>query len=104
MQALYVLREIKLSKIILEGYILVADENLFAVEQELPTHIKLTREEDGCLVFNVLQDTKNINRFNVYEEFTNANAFELHQARVSNSIWGEVTANVERHYEISESS
>jgi len=88
-----------LSKIILEGYILVRNEDLPAVEQELPTHIKLTREEAGCLVFNVLQDTKNINRFNVYEEFTNANAFELHQQRVRNSKWGKVTVNVERHYD-----
>jgi len=45
-----------MSKVILEGHIIVPDADLNAVKEELDNHIKLTREEDGCLIFNVTQD------------------------------------------------
>jgi len=89
-----------MSKIILKGYILVPEIDLLAVKNELPSHIDHTRNEAGCLVFEVSQDQENTMRFNVYEEFSNKKAFSAHQERVSKSKWGEVTANVERHYEI----
>lgn len=89
-----------LSKITLKGYILVSDAALPAVRDELARHIALTREEAGCLVFEVSQDEENRNRFNVYEEFCDRSAFRLHQARVSDSEWGRITAGVERHYRI----
>jgi len=42
-----------LSKVILKGYITVLYEDLSAVREELPNHIKLTLQEEGCLVFEV---------------------------------------------------
>jgi quinol monooxygenase YgiN len=69
---------------------------------ELINHIELTRQESGCLVFKVSQDTENLNRFNVYEEFTDRNSFANHQDRVRQSTWGAITENVERHYEITD--
>ena len=74
---------------------------MFQVQAELPSHIELTRKEDGCLVFNVHQDEENKNRFNVYEEFRDQVAFDKHQERAAQSEWAKVTTNVERHYEIS---
>ncbi|MBV1875358.1 MAG: antibiotic biosynthesis monooxygenase [Cycloclasticus sp.] len=88
-------------KVTLEGYIIVPDSDLIVVVRELANHIKLTRQEEGCMFFNVSQDDENINRFNVYEEFHSQSAFELHQQRVINSKWGKITVNVERHYQIS---
>ena len=70
------------------------------IKQELNEHIELTRQEDGCLIFDVIQDADNLNKFTVYEEFINQQAFELHQVRVNKSKWGSVSKNVERHYEI----
>ena len=90
-----------MSKVVLKGYIIVADKDLSTVKQELENHKKLTRAEKGCLVFEVNQNKDNPNRFDVYEEFTNKQAFETHQARVKSSDWGRVSANAERHYEIS---
>ena len=90
----------KLSKIILEGYILVPDSDLESVKEELPSHIELTRQEEGCLVFEILQVSNNENQFRVYEEFINQNAFDLHQKRARNSKWGRISANVKRHYKI----
>ena len=89
-----------MSKVILQGYILVADEELELVTRELELHKELTREEIGCLVFEVEPDESAPNRFNVYEEFQSKGAFEHHQQRVSGSMWGKVTKNVSRHYQV----
>jgi len=88
------------SKVILQGYIIVADIDLKTVTRELVMHTKLTRTEEGCLTFEVNVDAENPNKFNVYEEFINQNAFDKHQLRVKSSNWGVVTTQVERHYQI----
>lgn len=87
-------------KVILQGYILVPDTDLTTVKNELVKHIALTRAELGCLAFKVSIDDENFNKFNVYEEFVDQYAFNQHQQRVRNSTWGQVTQNVDRHYEI----
>ncbi|MCO4786530.1 putative quinol monooxygenase [Marinomonas atlantica] len=85
---------------VLQGYILVPESDLAAVKAELPNHIALTCNEKGCIVFSVNQCVKEPLRFNVYEEFVDQLAFDLHQKRVKASLWAEVTVRVERHYEI----
>ena len=91
-----------MGKVILEGYILVRKDDLNAVTAALAGHIKLTRQEQGCLLFEVTQDNDDKNRFNVYEVFSNQTAFEFHQTRVRHSVWGTITKDVERHYQVSE--
>jgi quinol monooxygenase YgiN len=65
-------------KVTLKGFILVSDDNIYDVLSELPNHIKLTRNEAGCLVFNVIQDASNMCRFNVYEQFQDIDSFKQH--------------------------
>lgn len=89
-----------MSKVTLKGFITVADDDIINVLNELSNHIKLTRKEPGCLVFNVTQDEENRHRFNVYEEFKNKESFTLYQSRVRNSLWGKITKNVERSYNV----
>lgn len=91
-----------MAKVILKGHIIVPDSDIAAVKIELTNHIELTRQESGCLVFEVSQEAENLNRFNVYEEFTDRESFASHQDRVRESKWGAVTVNVERHYEITD--
>ncbi|MDD1779650.1 antibiotic biosynthesis monooxygenase [Enterovibrio sp. ZSDZ35] len=91
-----------MSKVILKGHILVPEPELDIVKSELENHKRLTREEAGCLVFEVSQCIENPLRFDVYEEFVDKAAFESHQKRVKSSHWGEVTSNVSRYYEIFE--
>ena len=88
-----------MNKIVLKGYIVVPDD-LVAVDQELPRHIELTKKEAGCLIFEVKQDDIEKNKFHVYEEFVNEEAFSNHQHRVRNSDWGSITKNIERFYEV----
>ncbi len=42
-----------MSKVVLSGYISVAETNLPQVKAALPEHIRLTRAESGCVVFTV---------------------------------------------------
>ena len=89
-----------MSKVILKGYIEIPEEDLEAVLKALPLHKELTLSEAGCLIFKVEQNREYKHRFDVYEEFTDKAAFELHQKRARDSDWGEVTVNGVRHYEI----
>ncbi len=91
-----------MNKVILKGFIIVPTADLPAVKKALISHKELTRNEPGCLMFNVTQSEVNLNRFDVYEEFINKAAFEQHQVRVKTSTWGKAAANVKRHYEILE--
>lgn len=87
-------------KIRLTGRIIVPDDDLDGVIAALPTHIDLSRKEKGCLRFEVTQSAENRNIFDVHEEFVDDVAFQRHQSRVRNSVWGDVSANAERHYEV----
>ncbi|MDO6686144.1 MULTISPECIES: putative quinol monooxygenase [unclassified Agarivorans] len=89
-----------MSTVILQGFIIVSDANLETVKCALIHHKQLTLAEEGCLVFRVEPDEINPKQFNVYEVFINQAAFDCHQARVKASYWGEVTKDLERHYQI----
>lgn len=89
-------------RVILKGYIQVNDNDLEIVKKELPKHIQLTLAESGCLIFEVTPDPNNKNIFQVYEEFIDRDAFEAHQLRIKTSQWGEISSNVQRHYQIIE--
>ncbi|MBD0785754.1 antibiotic biosynthesis monooxygenase [Vibrio sp. Y2-5] len=91
-----------MSKVVLKGFILVPETDLDAVKQELINHKRLTLQEQGCLVFEVVENADNPQRFDVYEEFLDRASFEHHQQRVKASYWGKVTRDVERYYEIVE--
>lgn len=91
-----------MTKITLNGYIIVPETDLSAVKHALITHTELTLAETGCLTFRVTQDSENPLKFSVYEKFESKESFAAHQTRVKNSKWGEVAKNVERHYEITE--
>ncbi|MFT5111906.1 MAG: autoinducer 2-degrading protein [Parasphingorhabdus sp.] len=91
-----------MTKVILQGHIIVPDTDIEAVKLELINHITLTKQEEGCLVFNVTQDSEDSGKFNVYEEFKDRQSFASHQERVGNSKWGAIAVNVERHYEITD--
>jgi len=90
-----------LSKIILQGHIIVPDADLEIVKNALLIHTQLTKQEPGCIIFSVTIDNNNPNKFDVYEEFVDQSAFDNHQSRVKSSHWGTVTKRVQRHYHIS---
>ncbi|OUS08627.1 hypothetical protein A9Q96_04110 [Rhodobacterales bacterium 52_120_T64] len=86
--------------VILSGYVDVPNGDIATVEKHLPTHIRLSLAEDGCVSFDVRVDPSNPNRYLVDEEFTTQATFDAHQARIKASEWGRVTAHLERKYKI----
>ena len=73
-----------------------------AVVAALPRHIELTRQEPGCLSFDVTPDRVIPGRFNVSEMFTDRVAFDAHQTRMKASVWAEITQGIPREYNIIE--
>ncbi|MEX0307762.1 MAG: putative quinol monooxygenase [Ruegeria sp.] len=90
----------KTKKVYLQGYITVPAERLELVRQALPEHIALTRAEQGCISFEVVEDRDHAGRFNVSEVFENEAAFDAHQERTRASDWFQVTQGLERNYSI----
>jgi len=84
----------------LSGYIDVPKADLKAVKLALPTHIRLTRQEQDCSSFRIWQDETQLTRFHVFESFSSAAAFRRHQDRMKNSEWAIVSRNASRHYDI----
>lgn len=88
--------------VILSGFISVASAQINLIKSALPMHISQTLQEPGCITFNVTQRKLEPNIFDVYEEFSNMQAFEAHQERVKNADWGVVSKDVQRHYVVEE--
>ena len=91
--------DVIMSKVILQGHILVPDNDLEAVTQALVVHKELTLSEPGCIVFRVSQSSLQPNRFEIYEEFTSRETLEAHQQRVKASEWCDISKNVTLHYQ-----
>lgn len=89
-------------KIILSGHIDVPVGRLNGVVAALPEHIRLTRAEPGCLLFEVTADPDISGRFLVREEFTDRAAFEAHQRRTAASAWARASDGIPRDYRIKE--
>lgn len=88
-----------MAKVVLKGHIIIPKTNRQVILDELKKHIDLTRQESGCLIFQITQDNSDADKFWVYEEFVNKEAFDFHQARVRLSDWGRVSCDAQRYYE-----
>jgi quinol monooxygenase YgiN len=89
-----------MTKVLLTGHIDVPADRFEQVALALETHIELTRQEEGCLSFEVKPDPKIKGRFNVSESFSSIEAFEAHQVRTKKSEWAQLTVGIARIYEI----
>lgn len=82
----------------LEGHIDVPADRIAQVSEALKDHIRLTREEEGCIFFNVDACAEVEGRFLVSEAFVDEAAFNAHQERAGASPWAEASAGVPRDY------
>ncbi len=84
----------------LHGTLRCANPNEAArVRAALPEHIRLTREEPGCLSFDVTP-TDDPLVWHVAESFVDKAAFEAHQTRAQDTHWATQTAGIQRDYTI----
>ncbi|WP_166984212.1 putative quinol monooxygenase [Paramicrobacterium fandaimingii] len=70
------------------------------IERHLTRHIELTREEPGCLLFEV-RPTGDPLVWSVAEKFAGQESFAAHQTRLADSEWGRATAGIKREYTVS---
>lgn len=68
------------------------------VRRHLPEHVRLTRQEPGCRLFEVTECGPL--SWRVHEQFDDRAAYEAHQARTRDSDWGRATAGLRRDYEL----
>ncbi|MEQ6203850.1 antibiotic biosynthesis monooxygenase [Sulfitobacter sp. HNIBRBA2951] len=89
-----------MKNVTLTGTLTCASEDEAArVRAALDTHIALTRDEAGCISFEVTP-TDDPMVWHVSERFTDAAAFEAHQTRAAASDWATQTAGIARDYTI----
>lgn len=63
----------------------------------LPEHVRLSREEPGCLRFDIWQDDDPM-IWHLAEVFIDADAFAAHQARNAASEWGRQSVGIARDF------
>ena len=82
----------------LEGYIDVPAHRLSEVDLALQKHIRLTRNEPGCVYFKVNPCNEVEGRYLVSEAFVDKRAFDFHQERAAKSDWAKVSEGIPRNY------
>ncbi len=95
-------RQIKggvMSKVRLTGYIVIPENERCAVLDALKIHQALTKNEVGCLRFELSSDDNDACKFWLIEEFVDETAFLLHQERTRQSPWYQASINVARRYQ-----
>ncbi|SNT71645.1 GNAT family N-acetyltransferase [Paracoccus seriniphilus] len=63
----------------------------------LPDHMALSRQEPGCLRFDIWQDEDPM-VWNITELFTDQQAFAAHQSRTADSEWGRNSTEMQRDF------
>ncbi|MEZ3501376.1 putative quinol monooxygenase [Pantoea sp. KPR_PJ] len=71
------------------------------IRRYLPAHTRLTKQEAGCLLFEV-KETDDPLVWTVEELFESQESFDAHQARTKASVWGQETRTIAREYVITE--
>ncbi|PWE33101.1 antibiotic biosynthesis monooxygenase [Maritimibacter sp. 55A14] len=87
-------------EVTLIGHLRATPDDVAAVLDALPEHIRLSRAESGCLEFSVTQDAADPCLFHVREHFAGRAAFEAHQRRTRASRWWGATGHLPRRYSI----
>lgn len=68
----------------------------------LPEHTRLSRDEPGCLKFEVIRSAVDPCRFALQETFRSPEDFDVHQARTRASDWWTATQHIPREFKIFE--
>ncbi len=84
----------------LNGHLDVPADRWDAVSGALQDHVTLTRNEPGCIKFEVIPCREVELRLLVSEIFQDQASFDAHQARTKASPWAEITAGIPREYSI----
>ncbi|GAA3877240.1 putative quinol monooxygenase [Celeribacter arenosi] len=70
------------------------------IRKALERHIVLTRQEPGCLHFDVSEDAETVGLFHVTELFVDGAAFEHHGTRTRESQWWKASGHLPRAFTV----
>lgn len=97
------LRGDRRGEVILTGFMVCRSlDEADRVAAELPEHLRLTRAEPGCRLFEVVRSMADPVRFAVREVFASRADFEAHLRRSLASPWGAATRGIPRDYVLTE--
>jgi len=82
----------------LTGTIIIPTDMQAALIPLLEQHKAFTRQEPGCLKFDVTQDTDDSTLFHVDELFEDEAAFAHHQSEGAARPWGAASKNLTRDF------
>ncbi len=88
--------------ITVSGYIDVPEERRPIVGPAFEEHMRLSRLEPGCEMFELHEDSNVPGRFHVSERYRDAEALEAHKARTAASDWAQVSAGLTRNLQFVE--
>mgnify|MGYP000872289150 CR=1 FL=1 len=92
-----------MANLILTGFLICRTlDEADRVAALLPDHIRLTRAEPGCLLFEVVRSMADPVRFAVREIFASKADFDAHQARIKDTVWARGTKGIPRDYVLTE--
>jgi quinol monooxygenase YgiN len=83
------------------GHILCPADDLELFRAALVDHVRLSRDEPGCLTFEITQDPADPCRWILDETFRDMAAFEAHRARARDSDWHRLTGHMDRDIRVS---
>jgi len=83
----------------LTGTITVPEDRLDTFRAALAVHACLSRQDPGCLVFEVTPDENDPCLYRVFEQFEDRFCFEAHKKRAMTSDWWQITKDLDRAYE-----
>lgn len=79
----------------------MSEDEVQAVRTHLPVHLSLTRDEPGCMTFEVTE-TDDPMVYEVMEAFRDRPSFDAHQARTRDSAWFAATRGILRDFRLEE--
>lgn len=82
--------------IVLIGTITCTPDDLDMLITHIKDHIRLSRQEVGCIKFDIIQSKDDPCKFNVSERFVDQAAFDSHSARTRASLWWQKTKHIPR--------
>lgn len=87
--------------IVVTGTILCPRKDLDMTVASVREHVRLTRQEPGCILFSIQQSADDPCIFVVSERFVDCAAFRAHTARTRASAWWAKTRHMARELVIS---
>ncbi|SLN41870.1 Antibiotic biosynthesis monooxygenase [Aquimixticola soesokkakensis] len=87
-----------MSRVMLTGTLTCAPTEVEDLLSLMAKHIRLSRNEPGCLDFDLWQDELTPHVFHLSEVFRSEAALQAHQDRTHSSDWGRVTKDMRRDF------